>query len=447
MAQTKVQFVCQECGFKHSKWSGRCSSCGAWNSLIEELPPSSQMASAALKGRELKPAVVGSRKKTNAKDRLQTTISDVDAVLGGGFVAGSVNLIAGQPGIGKSTLLMQISALLAEKHKVLYVSGEESLEQVSDRARRITKNYQDVLIVNSNSTEDIAQTILSKQYEVVIVDSIQAVASQAVSSAPGSVGQITNSTHILSQTAKQTNTTLIVVGHVTKEGSIAGPKLLEHLVDVVMNIEGDRYGGFKTLRAVKNRYGSTSEVGIFEMKETGLLPVVNPSATLLAERQVADGSIVLAAMEGTRPLLVEVQALVNRTSFGYPKRAASGFDLNRLTLLAAVLNRRTKLDLSEHDVYVNIVGGLKISEPAADLAVCMAIASAAKGLKLKQDAVVFGEVGLSGEVRHVNNIEKRIKEASQLGFKLAIGPKTDVKNAQYEATTSLRDALNTYLKS
>jgi len=446
MAQLKAQFVCGECGYKHSKWSGRCSNCGAWNSLVEQLPASSQMASAALKGRELKPDKVGSA-KTVASKRVPTQIGDVDRVLGGGFIAGSVNLLAGQPGIGKSTLLMQIAANLAANKKVLYVSGEESSDQVADRAKRITTNYKDVMLASSNTTEDIAQTMLSGDYDVVIVDSIQTVASTAVGSAPGTVSQITNSTHILSQVAKQTTTTLILVGHVTKEGSIAGPKILEHLVDVVLSIEGDRYGGFKTLRSVKNRYGSTSEVGIFEMKEDGMLPVENPSATLLAERQVADGSIVLAAMEGTRPLLVEVQALVNRTSFGYPKRAASGFDLNRLTLLCAVLTRRTKLDLSEFDVYINVVGGIKISEPAADLAICMAIASAAKGLKLKQDAVVFGEVGLSGEVRHVPQIENRVKEAKNIGFKLAIGPKSDVKSSLYQNIGSLREALNTYLQS
>ena len=281
----------------------------------------------------------------------------------------------------------------------------------------------------------------------MIVDSIQTVSCQSVSSAPGTVSQITNSTYLLTQAAKATNTTLIIVGHVTKEGSIAGPKLLEHLVDVVMNLEGDRYGGFKVLRAIKNRYGSTAEVGIFDMKETGLEPVDNPSAVLLAERQVADGSIVLAAMEGTRPILVEVQALVNRTSFGYPKRAASGFDLNRLNLLCAVLTRRTKLDLSEFDVYINIVGGIKINEPAADLAVCMAIASAARGLKLKDDAVVFGEVGLSGEVRHVPSVEKRLSEVKKLGFSCAVGPHADVKSTLLKPVASLKDALNTYLKN
>lgn len=447
MAKNTAQFVCQECGGRHAKWAGRCSNCGAWNSLVEELPLSTSGPLAAAKGTALKPAEIGKLQKGQVAKRLGTGVSDVDTVLGGGFVVGSVNLIAGQPGIGKSTLLMQLAAELSNAHKVLYVSGEESLEQVSMRASRIAPKQQQVLLASSTSSDDIAQTILSGEYDAVIVDSIQTIACASVTSAPGSVSQITNSTHILTQAAKRSGTTLILVGHVTKEGSIAGPKILEHLVDVVLNLEGDRYGGFKVLRAVKNRYGSTSEVGIFDMTESGLRVVENPSSVLLAERQVADGSIVLAAMEGTRPILVEVQALVNRTSFGYPKRAASGFDLNRLNLLTAVLSRRTKLDLSEHDVYINIVGGIKITETAADLAVCMAIASAAKGLKLEKDAVVFGEVGLSGEVRHVPNIEKRLKEAKQLGFKLSIGPKTDKASTLLHSVTSLKEALNTYLKT
>lgn len=447
MAKSSTQFVCQECGAKHSKWAGRCGTCGAWNSLVEEIPISRDAALAAVSGQALKATPVGKLEKSQRKARLTTGTNDVDTVLGGGFVAGSVNLIAGQPGIGKSTLLMQLAAQLSENHSMLYISGEESLEQVSLRASRITPKEQKVLLASSTSSDDIAQTILSGEYEAVIVDSIQTISCKAVSSAPGSVSQITNSTYLLTQAAKQTNTTLILVGHVTKEGSIAGPKLLEHLVDVVLNLEGDRYGGFKVLRAVKNRYGSTSEVGIFDMTDKGLQVVDNPSSVLLAERQVADGSIVLAAMEGTRPILVEVQALVNRTSFGYPKRAASGFDLNRLNLLTAVLTRRTKLDLSEFDVYINVVGGIKINEPAADLAVCMAIASAAKGMQLEKDAVVFGEVGLSGEVRHVPNIEKRLKEAKHLGFKLSIGPRTDVKSSELHSVSSLKDALNTYLKT
>ena len=447
MAKSTPQFVCQECGTRHSKWGGRCNTCGAWNSLVEELPISRDATLSAVKGTKLNATPVGELSKSQKSKRQMTGVEDVDTVLGGGFVSGSVNLIAGQPGIGKSTLLMQLAAELSKNYSVLYISGEESLEQVSLRASRITPKDQKVLLASSTSSDDIAQTILSTEYQVVIVDSIQTISCQSVSSAPGSISQITNSTYLLTQAAKQSNTTLILVGHVTKEGSIAGPKLLEHLVDVVLNLEGDRYGGFKVLRAVKNRYGSTSEVGIFDMKENGLIPVSNPSAILLAERQIADGSIVLAAMEGTRPILVEVQALVNRTSFGYPKRAASGFDINRLNLLCAVLTRRTKLDLSEFDVYINIVGGIKITEPAADLAVCMAIASAAKGMQLKDDAVVFGEVGLSGEVRHVPSIEKRLKEVKQLGFKTAIGPKTDTKSTLLHSIGSLKDALNTYLKT
>lgn len=447
MAKSTSKFICQECGSSHSKWAGRCSNCGAWNSLVESLPASRDGALAAVQGKKLDAMAVSKIGKKQKSERLPTTVSDVDTVLGGGFVQGSVNLIAGQPGIGKSTLLMQLAAQLSNSYSVLYVSGEESLEQVSMRSSRIAPNDQKVLLASSTNSDDIAQTILSGEHSVVVVDSIQTISCQNVSSAPGSVSQITNSTYLLTQAAKQTGTTLILVGHVTKEGSIAGPKLLEHLVDVVLNLEGDRYGGFKVLRAIKNRYGSTAEVGIFDMTEKGLLPVSNPSAVLLAERQIADGSVVLAAMEGTRPVLVEVQALVNKTSFGYPKRAASGFDLNRLNLLTAVLTRRTKLDLGEYDVYVNIVGGIKINEPAADLAVCMAIASAAKGMQLKDDAVVFGEVGLSGEVRHVPHMEHRVKEAKQMGFTRVIGPRSDKKITTLQSIRSIRDALNENLTS
>lgn len=445
MAKSNIQFVCQECGAKHTKWAGRCSNCGAWNSLVEEVSISQNSALASKKGRLLTTSKIGDVSKKQKAGRLSTSVSDVDTVLGGGFVSGSVNLIAGQPGIGKSTLLMQLAENLSANTSVLYVSGEESLEQVSMRADRLTSGKKSVLLASSTSSDDIAHTMIEGDHKVVIVDSIQTVACGDVASAPGSVSQITNSAHLLTSAAKASDTTLIIVGHVTKEGNIAGPKLLEHLVDVVLNLEGDRYGGFKVLRAVKNRYGSTAEVALFDMNESGLQIVDNPSAVLLAERQKADGSIVLAAMEGTRPLLVEVQALVNRTNFGYPKRAASGFDLNRLNLLTAVLSRRTKLDLSESDVYINIVGGLKITEPAADLAVCMAIASAAKGMSLKDDAVVFGEVGLAGEVRHVPNIDKRSKEARQLGFKSFIGPKNDKKITGLHSVTSLKEALNQYL--
>jgi len=401
----------------------------------------------ASSGRTLTGASVSSL-VTRDQKRLETNIQDVDVVLGGGFVVGSVNLIAGQPGIGKSTLLLQIADAIAKQHKVLYVSGEESGHQVGMRAERLGVGGKQLELATSTSADDIAATIATGNFDLVVVDSIQTVAASAVSSAAGSVSQITNSTQLILNAAKQSATAVILVGHVTKEGSIAGPKVLEHVVDVVLQLEGDRYGGFKVLRATKNRFGPTTEAGILEMDEKGLKPVDNPSEALLAERQVTDGSIVLATMEGTRPLLVEVQALVNKTSYGYPKRAASGIDLNRVNLLIAMLERRTKLSLADQDVYVNIVGGMRITEPAADLAVCMAIGSASKGLQLKANAVVFGEVGLSGEVRHVPYIEKRIAEAKKLGFEAAIGPAQKGKKSSFlKEVTDVRSALNQFLES
>lgn len=430
-------------------WAGKCQQCGAWNTLQEELVMESVSGDGrATSGRVLTSTSVGKSVQRDQK-RLETGVHDVDTVLGGGIVVGSVNLIAGQPGIGKSTLLLQLADAIAKKHRVLYVSGEESGHQVGLRAERLgvaaTSKLQ---LATSTSADDVATTISRGEYDLVVVDSIQTIAVAAIGSAAGSVAQITNSTQLILTTAKQSNTAVVLVGHVTKEGAIAGPKVLEHVVDVVLQLEGDRYGGFKVLRATKNRFGPTSEAGIFEMDEQGLKPVTNPSAALLAERQVSDGSIVLATMEGTRPLLVEVQALVNKTSYGYPKRAASGIDLNRVNLLVAMLERRTKLALSDQDIYVNIVGGMRISEPGADLAVCMAIGSAAKGLQLKSNAVVFGEVGLSGEVRHVPYIEKRVTEAKKLGFEAAIGPvqKSGKKIAFLKGISDVRVALNQFLE-
>lgn len=439
-----AQFVCTSCGAISAAWSGRCFNCGEWNTLQEQVNVIS--TNTPISGRTL---VSQSVSKSLAKDyaRFVSGIGEVDNVFGGGIVAGSVNLIAGQPGIGKSTLLLQLAYQLAKKEKVLYVSGEESAHQIGLRAERLGASGMTLQLATSTSADDIASTIASGTLDIVIIDSIQTLSCNAVASAAGTVSQITNSTALLTAAAKQTNTAIILVGHVTKEGSIAGPKVLEHVVDVVLQLEGDRYGGFKVLRAVKNRYGSTNEAGIFEMNDKGLQPVENPSAALLAERQVSDGSIVLATLEGTRPLLVEVQALVNRTSYGYPKRAASGIDLNRVNLLVAMLERRTKLNLADQDIYINIVGGIRLTEPAADLAICMAIASASKGMQLKQNAVVFGEVGLSGEVRHVPFIEKRIAEAKKLGFDVAIGPVLKGKQpTKYSGVRDVRAALNSFLK-
>ena len=443
-----VRFVCSNCGAVHSSWAGRCSQCGEWNTLEEQLAAPSLPGRPATNGSQLKPASVAAAVKHD-QSRLQTDFSEINEVLGGGFVAGSINLIAGQPGIGKSTLLLQIADQLAATHQVLYVSGEESAHQIGLRASRLGVTSDKLQLATSTAAEDIAATVQEGKYQLVIVDSIQTVACNAISSAAGSVAQITNSAQLITQAAKASGTAIVLVGHVTKEGAIAGPKVLEHLVDVVLQLEGDRYGGFKLLRAVKNRYGSTSEVGIFEMVHEGLQPVANPSEALLAERQVSDGSVVLATMEGTRPLLVEVQALVNKTSYGYPKRAASGYDLNRLNLLIAMLERRTKLNLAEHDIYINVVGGMPVREPAADLAICMAIASATRGMQLKQNAVVFGELGLSGEVRHVPYAEKRVAEAKKLGFAAAIGPKvrTGKQPAGLKSVATVRDALNQFLES
>jgi DNA repair protein RadA/Sms len=446
LAKTSTRYICNSCGETTTSWSGRCPYCQVWNTL-EEQAVISGTAQASSKGRSLNVQAISDAVLKDAK-RLTTGVNDIDIVFGGGIVEGSVNLLAGQPGIGKSTLLMQLAADLSKNNKVLYVSGEESAHQVGLRASRLNTVKSKLELATSTSTDDIASTIASNKYDLVVVDSIQAIASSSLTSGAGTISQITASAQSLTLAAKSTNTALIIVGHVTKEGNIAGPKVLEHAVDVVLQLEGDRYGGFKILRAIKNRFGSTNEAGIFEMVEAGLKPVNNPSAALLAERQISDGSIVLATMEGTRPLLVEVQALVNKTSYGYPKRAASGFDLSRLNLLVAMLERRTKLSLADYDIYINIVGGIHIKEPAADLAVCLAIGSAAKGLKLQQNYVVFGEVGLSGEVRHVPYILKRLEEAKKLGFNGAIGPKSsDVKkSSNLLAITDVRSALNKFLE-
>lgn len=443
------RYVCSNCGAVSSSYSGRCLQCGEWNTLQEQLDPAVAAGSVAA-GRVLKARPVADAVAED-QARLASGIPEIDDVLGGGIVAGSVNLIAGQPGIGKSTLLLQLAYAVAASVPVLYISGEESVHQVGLRAERLGTRRPELQLTSSTSADDIAATIAAGAHKLIIVDSIQSMACEAVASAAGTISQITNSTQLITLAAKQSGTAVIVVGHVTKEGSIAGPKVLEHVVDVVLELEGDRYGGFKLLRAVKNRFGPTSEAGIFEMVEQGLQPVDNPSAALLAERRVSDGSVVLATLEGTRPVLVEVQALVNRTAFGYPKRASSGFDLNRLNLLVAMLERRTKLKLSEQDIYINIVGGIRITEPAADLAVCLAIGSAAKGLQLKRNAVVFGEVGLSGEVRHVPHVEKRLREAKKLGFDGAIGPQggTGSKAAKLQGlhgVGDVRGALNKFLE-
>jgi DNA repair protein RadA/Sms len=450
MAKQKTQFICQNCGASFPKWVGKCDNCGEWNTLVEQMAVSSGKSVVARSGSSGNVLSVKTMQSISSEEnikRLSTGFNDLDDVLGGGILPGGVILMAGQPGIGKSTLLLQVSANIAQNQSVLYASGEESASQVKLRAERLgAEKSEQLSFASSTSADDIAATIRSGGYKLVIIDSIQTLALDEITSAPGTVSQITNSSNVIIRAAKQSGAAVILVGHVTKEGSIAGPKVLEHLVDVVLQFEGDRYGGFKIVRAVKNRFGSTSEAAIFEMYESGLRLVENPSAALLAERQNSDGSVVLATLEGTRPLLVEIQALVNPTSFGYPKRTASGFDLNRLNLLIAVLERRTKLNLSNKDIYINVVGGLKLNDQAADLAICMAIASAAAGRRIDDGTVVFGEVGLGGEIRSVQSMDRRIAEAKKLGFTKAIAPKGTTKNTFIKGVGDLRTALIDYLQ-
>lgn len=451
MVKAKSRYVCQNCGASFVKWAGRCENCGEWNTLVEqavvvETEAKTALARGKVSGKALEAVSINTIEPSDAGSRLATSFPDLDAVLGGGILLGSVNLLAGQPGIGKSTLLMQICAAVASNHSVLYVSGEESAGQVKLRAVRLGASSDTLHFASSTSGNDIAKTIETGKYELVIVDSIQTLSMAEISSAPGTVSQVSNCGNLIIQAAKGSNTAVVIVGHVTKDGTLAGPKILEHLVDVVLNFEGDRYGGFKTVRAVKNRFGSTNEVAIFEMAEKGLVEVKNPSEALLSERQNTDGSIIMATIEGTRPLLVEIQALVNPTNFGYPKRTASGFDLNRLNLLVAVLEKRTKLKLQDKDIFINVVGGMRLNDSAADLAVCMAIASAAAGRKLDDDMVVFGEVGLGGEIRSVTAPDRRIAEARKLGFTGAIAPAT-IKDKFVLPVRDLRSALVKYMNN
>ncbi len=452
MAKTKAKFVCQNCGTSYAKWAGRCENCGEWNTLLEQEVPTeaeakSALARGAVSGKKLAAVSINEIEPSDAGSRLKTGFAELDNVLGGGILLGGVALLAGQPGMGKSTILMQICATISNNgRKVLYVSGEESAGQVKMRAIRLGASSDQLHFASSSSANDIAKTIEEDGYDLVIVDSIQTLSMAEISSAPGTVSQVSNCGNLIIRAAKNSGTAVIIVGHVTKEGTLAGPKVLEHLVDVVLNFEGDRYGGFKTIRAVKNRFGSTNEVAIFEMVSEGLVEVKNPSEALLSERQNTDGSIIMATIEGTRPLLVEIQALVNSTNFGYPKRTASGFDLNRLNLLIAVLEKRTKLKFQDKDIFINVVGGMKLNDSAADLAICMAIASAAAGRKLDDKIVVFGEVGLGGEIRSVIAPDRRIAEAKKLGFKNAIAPAT-IKDKFVLPVKDLRDALIKYMNN
>lgn len=382
--------------------------------------------------------------ESKSKPRLTTGSAEVDQVLGGGLVPGGVVLLSGDPGVGKSTLVLQIAHAVAEQHAVLYVSGEESAMQLKLRAERLGLGA-GLSVAAETDADAVAAELASGRYELAIIDSIQTMATAQLTGGAGSIGQITASAQLLLQAAKSTHTAVIMIGHVTKDGTIAGPKILEHLVDVVTYLEGERSGSFKVLRGVKNRFGSVSEVGIFEMGEQGLVAVANPSALLIGQRQPGPGSVVLPTLEGTRPILVEVQALVATSVFGYPKRTAVGIDLNRLNLLVAVLTKRAGLGLNNQDIYVNVVGGLKLIEPACDLAIILAIASALKNQSIPDATVAFGEVGLSGEVRSVGSAERRLAEAKRLGFGRAIGPQARPALAGLVGVKTIGEALQAAL--
>lgn len=421
-------FFCTECGYETSKWLGQCPGCKTWNSFVEEpkekgVKNKKSVNDRLVFGKTNEPVELA-KVSLEESQRITTGIQELDRVLGGGIVTGSLTLVGGDPGIGKSTLLLQVCKNLSDKGvKVLYVSGEESLKQIKLRGDRIGQFSEKLLLLCETDLQSISEHIRKLTPSVVIIDSIQTMYNEEVSSAPGSVSQVRESTGVLLQLAKGLNVSVFVVGHVTKEGTVAGPRVLEHMVDTVLYFEGDRHASYRILRGVKNRFGSTNEIGVFEMQKEGLREVENPSEFMLdGKPENASGSVVACSMEGTRPLLLEIQALVCRSNFGNPRRQANGTDFNRVNLLMAVLEKRVGLQLGDCDAYVNLAGGIKISEPAIDLAIVMAIASSYKNKAVSEKMVFIGEIGLSGEVRSVNMIENRVQEAKKLGFTTCVIP-------------------------
>ena len=428
----KSIFFCQNCGHEESKWLGQCPMCKEWNTFVEEKVSVTRGSTAAVQQvRDAKDAkvVTLSSITTDDDERMQTGILELDRVLGGGIVPGSLVLVGGDPGIGKSTLLLQVCQKLSgQNRKILYISGEESLKQIKLRANRMGTFSENLFLLCETNLGIIRHVIEEQHPDMVVIDSIQTMYNEEVASAPGSVSQVRESTNVFMQLAKGLNISIFIVGHVTKEGTVAGPRVLEHMVDTVLYFEGDRHASYRILRGVKNRFGSTNEIGVFEMQKGGLVEVENPSEYMLSGKpENASGSVVACAMEGTRPMLMEIQALVCKTNFGMPRRTAAGLDYNRVNLLMAVLEKRMGMPLSTYDAYVNIAGGIRLNEPAADLGIVMAIASSYKNRPIDEDTIVFGEVGLSGEVRAVTMPEQRVSEAKKLGFKRCIVPVVSMK--------------------
>lgn len=424
-------FFCQNCGYEAPKWMGQCPGCREWNTFVEEPLSTASLKKngAAAEKQQHREPVVLSEIEMKEEDRILTGIHELDRVLGGGVVAGSLTLVGGDPGIGKSTLLLQMCRLLAAGgHKVLYISGEESLKQIKMRAERIGTFNDNLFLLCETNLDIIEEMIQKHRPETVIIDSIQTMYNENVSSAPGSVSQVRESTGVLLQLAKGLNVSVFIVGHVTKEGTVAGPRVLEHMVDMVLYFEGDRHASYRILRGVKNRFGSTNEIGVFEMKEEGLVEVANPSEFMLSGRpQGANGCVAACSIEGTRPLMIEIQALICHSNFGIPRRQTTGTDFNRVNLLMAVLEKRLGLQMGNCDAYVNIAGGMKITEPAVDLGMVMAIVSSFKNRPVDEKTMAFGEVGLSGEVRAVSMAQKRVQEAKKLGFTTCIVPQANME--------------------
>lgn len=425
MAKSKTVFFCKECGYESAKWVGQCPGCKAWNSFAEEPVVKKMNKPAAVKNYR-EPELL-SNIKVESEYRLCSGIEEFDRVLGGGIVQGSLVLVGGDPGIGKSTLLLQMCREITAKSKrVLYISGEESLSQIKMRAERLGVFNGELLLLCETDLDQIEETIQKHKPDIVVIDSIQTMYKEDVDSAPGSVSQVREATAALMQIAKGMGITVFIIGHVTKEGMVAGPRVLEHMVDTVLYFEGDNYAAYRILRAVKNRFGSTNEIGVFEMQGSGLVEVKNPSEFMLKGRPEGEpGSVVAASIEGTRPILVEVQALVCRTNFNMPRRTAAGTDYNRVNLLMAVLEKRAGIQLSDCDAYVNVAGGMRITEPALDLAITTALLSSQKNTALDNKTVLFGEVGLTGEIRAVNLAEQRVLEAAKLGFDVCILPQAN----------------------
>lgn len=430
MSKVKTKYVCQNCGYSTLRWSGKCPDCDTWSSLVEEIVTSDKKRSSGsgpLKVNEGSYKLISEISSVN-ESRTQTHISELDRVLGGGIVGGSVILIGGDPGIGKSTLMLQLAEQIKDK-KILYVSGEESASQIKLRADRLNYHLGNFYILSETNMEIIEAVIEKESPDIVVVDSIQTVYRPEIESAPGTVSQLRESSALLMHIAKKNNVSVFIVGHITKDGMIAGPKVLEHMVDVVLQFEGERTHSYRILRGIKNRFGSTNEIGIFEMTDMGLKEVLNPSEVFLSQRNYgASGCVISASIEGTRPILIEVQALVTSSNFGLPQRTSMGFDYKKLSIIIAVIEKKLGVILSKSDIFINIAGGIKIDEPAIDLAVAMSIYSSFRDIPVDSETVVLGEIGLSGEIRTISYIDRRITEAAKLGFKRIIIPKGNMKN-------------------